>query len=67
MIIYNDEIKNALGISGVQTTVSTWWGEGTQIDLVLDRKDQVINLIKIKFSLEAYEINKSYNERLRKK
>lgn len=66
-LLHVEEIKKALGISGVQTTTSTWWGEGAQIDLVIDRKDQVINLVEIKFALDEYEIDKTYDEKLRKK
>ncbi len=48
-------IKKALGISGVYTQSSTFFQKatdmekGAQIDLVLDRNDQVINLFEIKF------------------
>jgi uncharacterized protein len=47
-----DEIRKALGIAGVQTNSSAWIGNnGTnkaQIDLVIDRRDQVINLCEAK-------------------
>ncbi len=66
-LLHIEEIKEALGISGVQTSTSTWWGEGAQIDLVIDRKDQVINLVEIKFAIDEYEIDKSYDEKLRQK
>ncbi|MBZ4189279.1 AAA family ATPase [Niabella beijingensis] len=61
------EIKQALGISGVQTSVSSWMGEGAQIDLVIDRKDQVINLCEMKFSLNDFTITKKYAGELRNK
>lgn len=61
------QIKRALGISGVQTSVAAWQNEQAQIDLVIDRKDHVINLCEMKFSEAAFEINKSYAERLRNK
>ncbi|WP_300602031.1 ATP-binding protein [Niabella sp.] len=61
------EIKQALGISGVQTSVSSWTGEGAQIDLVIDRKDQVINLCEMKFSLNNFTITKKYAGDLRNK
>ncbi|MEN0050819.1 MAG: ATP-binding protein, partial [Bacteroidota bacterium] len=48
------QIKRALGISGVQTSISTWHSESAQIDLVLDRKDQVINLCEMKFSINPF-------------
>jgi len=41
-------MKQALGIGSVQTTASTWHGSDgaskAQIDLVIDRRDQAINL-----------------------
>ena len=61
------QIKRALGISAVQTSVSTWHSAEAQIDLLIDRKDQVINLCELKFSLQPYAINKKYAENLRNK
>lgn len=57
------EIKSALGISGVMSNESAWQvaktedHEGAQIDLLIDRRDGVINLCEMKFSTTAYEIN----------
>ena len=61
------QIKNALGISGVQTSVYSWQSKSTQIDLIIDRKVQVVNLCEMKFSLTSYTINKKYGESLRQK
>jgi AAA+ ATPase superfamily predicted ATPase len=65
------EIKQALGISGVQSNVSTWRSENStpaaQIDLLIDRKDGIINLCEIKFSMKEYTIDKDYEENLRNK
>lgn len=61
------QIKQALGISGVQTSVSTWQSPKAQIDLLIDRKDQVINLCEMKFSIHPFTIDKSYAEKLRNK
>lgn len=61
------EIKEALGISGVQTSVSTWSSANAQIDLIIDRKDHVINICEMKFSIYPYAINKKYVEVLRNK
>jgi len=61
------QIKKALGISGVQTSTSTWQSPNAQIDLVLDRKDQVINLFELKFSINEYTIDKKYDMNLRNK
>lgn len=65
------QIKQALGIGGVQTRSSAWIGEANgqkaQIDLVIDRRDQVINLCEMKFSLSNFEIDKRYADELRSK
>jgi hypothetical protein len=65
------QIKQALGISGVQTTVSSWRSmskeNGTQVDLVIDRRDQIINLCEMKFSINTFAIDKKYAEELRNK
>jgi hypothetical protein len=56
---------------GVSTTVSSWKSvsadPGAQIDLVIDRRDQVVNLCEIKYSTEAFAINKAYDLNLRNK
>lgn len=61
------QIKKALGISGVQTATSTWHSSQAQIDLILDRKDQVINLCEMKFSINSFLIDKKYADNLRNK
>lgn len=63
------EIKTALGISGVETMEFTWRSElsdsGAQIDLLIDRKDGVINLCEMKYTDDAFEIDKTeYNKLL---
>jgi AAA+ ATPase superfamily predicted ATPase len=65
------EIKHALGISGIQSGVASWvsnkTGTGCQIDLLIDRKDGIINLCEMKFANTPYIISKSYEENLRNK
>jgi uncharacterized protein len=62
------EIKHALGISGVQTSCSSWIntdkGKKHQIDLIIDRKDDVINVCEMKFSINPFTIDKKYSEEL---
>ena len=65
------QIKKALGISGIYIEESIWryvpktTGEaGAQIDLVLDRADNCINLIEIKFHKEAFSLEQSDAARL---
>ena len=68
-----NQIKRKLGISGVLSEYSTWQktkdeeGEGAQIDLLIDRRDQVINVCEMKFSTSEYEIDKTYDMKLRNK
>lgn len=66
------QIKKALGISGIATSVTVWHGlnsdaDGVQIDLLIDRIDKIIHLCEIKFSEEKYTITKAYAETLRKR
>lgn len=67
MLLHINQIKQKLGISGVHTEISSFQNKNAQIDLVIDRKDGVINLIEAKFSIDAFEINKSYDKVLRRK
>ncbi|WP_300704309.1 ATP-binding protein [Bacteroides sp.] len=65
------QIKKALGISGVQSLVSSWCSEmsddGAQIDIVIDRKDQTVNLCEMKYSIAEFVIDKKYDAVLRNK
>ena len=59
------QIKKELGISNVYTEESAWRyqpkkGKGAQIDLLLDRKDFVINLCEMKYSESEFLIDKAY-------
>ena len=69
------QIKRALGIEGIQANVCAWSQpagtdadgkktEGAQIDLVIDRRDQTINLCEMKFSMSPFEITPSYLEHI---
>ena len=68
-----EQVKRKLGISGIATSTSAWRklgdGEckGTQVDLVIDRADRVINLCEMKFSDAPYVISKEYESKLRER
>ena len=70
---HTSKIKQKLGIQGIYSETSTWAKSantelgGTQIDLVIDRKDRVINLFEIKYSTSTYTITKEYDLKLRNK
>jgi hypothetical protein len=66
-----EQIKRALGISGIGANVASWRSSaaqgGAQIDLVIGRADKVINLCEIKYSDSEFSIDKSYDLVLRNK
>jgi uncharacterized protein len=67
------QIKNALGISGIYSTATTYLKigstdqNGVQIDLTIDRNDHVINLVEVKFYNTVWNFTKSDAEKLREK
>lgn len=67
------QVKKALGISGIYSTTSSWLFRGNdalpgcQIDMLIDRADQTINLCEAKFTKENFAITKSYAAQLRMK
>ena len=72
-MVHTQQIKAALGIAGVLSNVYSWRKEadeisdGAQIDLLIDRKDQVINLCEMKYSLSEYAVDAEYEQKLRNK
>ncbi len=66
-------IKQAMGISGIQTEVSGFRGyadedgEGIQIDLLIDRADNCINLCEIKFYNDELTLTKESSDKLRRR
>jgi len=64
------QIKAALGIAGVHTDVYSWRignvekSRGAQIDMLIDRKDGIVNLCEIKYSREEYVISKEEHDKL---
>ncbi len=70
-LAHTDQIKAALGISGVFTQQSAWKFKGNdtltgaQIDMVIDRADHIIHLCEAKFTKENYAMTNAYAEHLR--
>ena len=72
------QIKEAIGIKAVLSNVCSWscptfidndgneW-KGTQIDLLIDRRDEVINVCEMKFANDTYIIDKDYEVLLRRR
>lgn len=65
------QLKHALGISGVLTHVASWknikTAPGAQVDLLIERNDNVINLCEMKYANTIFAIDKKYHENLRNK
>lgn len=64
-----EQIKGALGVSGVNTSSSAWskYDDGemsTQIDLLLMRDDNVVNMCEIKYYGGDFSVDKNYYKTL---
>ena len=67
------QIKQRIGISGVLSEQSSWYVKadkelgtsGTQIDLIIDRRDRVIDLCEIKFYSDEFVIDSDYDMKIR--
>jgi len=69
-----DQIRKGLGISAVQCETSAWFSKGdgdikkgAQIDLLIDRRDRIINICEMKYSINEFVIDKDYDAKLRDK
>lgn len=66
-LLHIDHIKDALRISGVFTNNYSWRNDKAQIDLLIDREDNTVNICEMKFSEGPYTIDDGYAERLKNK
>lgn len=66
-----EHIKHGLGMAAVDSENYSWHEKdkikGAQIDLLIDRADNVVNLCEMKFYGAEYTIDKKYAEDLRNK
>lgn len=72
------QIKERLGIAGVLSNVYAWacrpfddadgthW-EGGQVDMLIDRGDEVVSLCEMKYKKDAFVIDAAYERRLRQR
>ena len=69
------QIKKALGISGVATSVNSWRTRkdpekgisGSQIDLLIVRKDQIINICEMKYSESGFNADAAFDRDMKRK
>ena len=63
-----EQVKRALGISGIAVEYYAWRSKKTepksQIDLILDRADRILNICEIKYAYSHYSITKTEEEKL---
>ena len=68
------QIRKALGISGVLSGVFAWrhvpddaHPSGVQIDMLIDRADNIVDICEMKWSSSPFSITKEYADKLRLK
>ena len=70
-LLHIAQIKRKLGISGISTEVFSWRSRDhsprAEIDLLIVRKDGVINLCEMKYSLHPYTLSKKDDRDLQNK
>jgi len=68
---HSAQIRKKLGISGVTTYSASWRSKSSepavQIDLLIDRNDDIINLCEMKYAANEFVIDIKQDEALRKK
>jgi AAA+ ATPase superfamily predicted ATPase len=69
MICYKhfDSIKRGLKCDQIDSSYYSWSNENAQIDLVIDRNDNIVNLCEIKFYNDVFTIDSGYAAKLRNK
>lgn len=74
-LAHAEQIKRALGISGVRTKLYAWRSQnvggkngagahGAQIDLLIERADNAVNICEMKYSASEYEIDREESRRM---
>ena len=62
-----DQIKDALRIGGVRASYHAWRGDSSQIDLLIDRSDGIVNICEMKYHDGRYLITGEDDESMRNK
>ena len=66
-----EQIKKALGISGIVANVFAWCGtdgkQSAQIDMLIDRADRAINICEMKFFQQPYAMTAADEENIERK
>ncbi len=67
-----EQIKDAIGIKGIKTMQFSWYikgkdEKGAQIDLLIERKDNIVSLCEMKFTNKEFKVDKDYHLNLMNK
>ena len=72
--VWYRKIKEALGIAGIETSVYSWTyraktkkEKGAQIDMLIDRGDDVINVCEMKYYKNKYPLTEKELEHIQEK
>ena len=67
-LLHLPQIRKAIGVGSIHVEAYGWYfkgdetyPDGVQIDLVIDRADNIINICEMKYSANVFAIDKSYN------
>lgn len=72
-LLHTRQIKAALGISGIMANLFSWHIKkneehpGVQIDLLIDRADNVINICEMKYAPNGYRLTDSEIKKIRER
>lgn len=58
------QIKAALGISGVRTKAYAWRSPDAQIDLLIERADDAVNVCEMKYATSEYVLDREEHDRI---
>lgn len=72
-LLHTKQIKQALGISGITANVFSWhvkateFHPGVQIDLLIDRADNVIDVCEMKYAADGYALDSASLKNIKEK
>lgn len=72
-LLHIQQIKKSMGISGILANSYSWFvkknqeHQGVQIDLIIDRADNVMNVCEIKYAPEGYRLTSNELNKIQKR
>ena len=73
-LLHLPQVRRALGVGSIHVEAYGWsfkgdetYPDGVQIDLVLERADNIINICEMKYSANVFAIDKAYDSALGRK